>query len=146
MKTSKKGYTAVELIVALVVVGGVAAITIPLLSSCIQKSQIGANVDRTVKSIERSYAKTIASNEDKNVQLTELQFDTNGVDVITEYTDKTINSEKIIAQITIDGNGIKKNPNISGHDIYKFNLLNDGKLVPADEETFEFVKNEYRVK
>ena len=46
--------------------------------------------------------------------------------------------------ITVDINGILKRPNLWGHDLFSFQLLQNGKLVPAGTPGTNFAnKNTY---
>lgn len=41
--------------------------------------------------------------------------------------------------ITIDVNGIKKNPNKWGHDLFTFRMTDDGRLIPAEAPSSTFI-------
>lgn len=45
--------------------------------------------------------------------------------------------------ITIDVNGMAKKPNIWGHDLFTFQIMNNGKLLPMGAEGTRFNENEY---
>ena len=47
--------------------------------------------------------------------------------------------------IYIDINGIKSNPNVIGRDIFRFNLQNNCKLVPADDITRNIINNNFKL-
>lgn len=45
--------------------------------------------------------------------------------------------------ITIDVNGINQGPNLWGHDLFTFQLINDGKLLPMGAEGTDYVSENY---
>lgn len=45
--------------------------------------------------------------------------------------------------ITIDINGINKKPNLWGHDLFTFQIIENGKLLPMGADGTDFASNEY---
>lgn len=45
--------------------------------------------------------------------------------------------------ISIDVNGAKKGPNRFGHDLFTFQIMQDGKLLPMGTEGTDYVRNNY---
>lgn len=48
-----------------------------------------------------------------------------------------------IILISVDVNGIYKKPNRWGHDLFTFQIMNDGKLLPMGSDGTKFDKNDY---
>lgn len=57
----------------------------------------------------------------------------------------TYNSDAVVLNMKIDTNGDSK-PNVSGKDIFQFDLTNSCKMIPTDDATKEMVKNGYKAK
>ncbi len=94
--------------------------------------------DSTDKTLIKEY---LTYNKSRNVSTT--YFDDGKFRTVTEYyLFENQNSDLLI--ITVDVNGIKKKPNIWGHDLFSFQLLENGKLVPAGTPDTKFHdKNTY---
>ena len=78
-------------------------------------------------------------NKSRNVSTT--YFDDGKFRTLTEYY-MFENQFPELLIITVDVNGIKKKPNIWGHDLFSFQLLKNGKLIPAGTPNTNFANKD----
>ena len=190
MKRIKKGFTLAEVASALVIIGVVAAIVLPMVTKNIQRQQTGAILGRAVSQIEignqnliqftnmqnsstSSYADTLsgagllnnlpnripaywgvvddnndvidisnynggnAGNEEANITGgTRYVFSKFPAAVsIAGNAGQNINTPEASTgySIYIDTNGWNRRPNMTGKDIFGFDLLNSGMLIPLED-------------
>lgn len=160
----KKGFTLAEALVALAVVGVVAAMTVPQIALGVQKKQAGAMLAKAYAQIQQGmqnyvqgYNDTSADgsfvekwtdipNKDIKVLMTYAgvkSVDISGVDEAYRFNklpvEFILTGNNVPYDIEIDINGIEKKPNISSVDRFKFTLTEEGKFEP-------FGKNDWRTK
>ena len=151
----KKGFTLAEALVALGVIGVVAAILIPQLALGVQKKQAGAILAKAYTQIEQGMQNYVQAYNDtsadgsfvekwteipnKDIKVLMTYSGVKPVDISgtgEAYRFNKLPVEFILTgsnvpyDIEIDINGIKKKPNISSVDRFKFVLTNEGKLEP----------------
>lgn len=78
-------------------------------------------------------------NKSRNVSTT--YFDDGKFRTLNEYY-MFENQNPNLLIITVDVNGIKKKPNIWGHDLFSFQLLTTGKLIPAGTPNTNFASKD----
>ena len=94
--------------------------------------------DPTITTLIKEY-KTY--NKSRNVSTT--YFDDGKFNTLNEFF-MIENQNPNLLIITVDINGINKKPNLWGHDLFSFQLLQNGKLVPAGAPGTNFAnKNTY---
>lgn len=98
---------------------------------CASMSQDEENPD--VKNVIKNY---MTYNKSKNVGTYIFDdgqmFLVDGSFIMIENPAVSVGSERVF--ITVDVNGYKKKPNVYGQDLFTFQILNNGKLVPMGSE------------
>lgn len=98
------------------------------------KGVISEGSGQVMKGIYKTY--NLSKNEISSVPLDDGQFALkNGMLVMIE------NHHNGTIFISIDINGINKKPNIWGHDLFTFQLMSDGKLLPMGAEKTAYNEN-----
>ena len=99
-------------------------------------SKIEDENDSNNKTMIKEY---LTYNKSRNVSTT--YFDDGKFRTLTEYY-MFENQFPELLIITVDVNGIKKKPNIWGHDLFSFQLLKNGKLIPAGTPNTNFANKD----
>ena len=156
----KTGFTLTEVLITLGIVGVVAAITLPTLSTSTSNAQIGPKLAKAVTVFEQANAAMLAAEGVDSIQEAGLwmresnhanklnkhmkivkiyasdEFQTkDGIFYRIVHEDTTINTtyptyKQKIGYVFIDINGLEGRPNQDGTDRFYFYLSNDGSLTP----------------
>ncbi len=160
----KKGFTLAEALVALGIIGVVAAILMPQLALGVQKKQAGALLAKAYAQIEQGMQNYVQAYNDTSADgsFVEKWIDipSKDIKVLMTYSgvksvdisgvgeayrfnklpvEFTLTGSDVPYDVEIDVNGIEKKPNIPSVDRFKFILTEEGKLEP-------FGKKDWRTK
>ena len=148
----KLGFTLAEVLIALAIVGVVAAITLPTLTSSTKKETNAAKVQVAVSDLENAFTTMLA--QEAAVDLDEATIaDGNLIDTLSNYIKISPNSDNTIFVMkngievkpeadtfehdmlfTIDVNGFDKVPNTENIDQFAYYLKRTGMLETEKDE------------
>ena len=106
--------------------------------SCVENAGITGN--ENVKYVYRTYNN---KNGIDNYLMDDGQFITSDGTLFLIENSATSTSNILPIYITVDVNGIKKKPNRWGYDLFTFQLMNNGKLLPMGAEGTDYSAEEY---
>lgn len=151
----RKGFTLAEVLISLAIIGVVAALTMPNLTTDVQAAKIGPKLGKAASMFEQAN-EALLNDEGVDV-ITDTEYsateysaalckhikatDTggglhskDGVDYTLAFYDKPSGGDaphqKRIGNVVIDINGTDIGPNTSATDLFYFELYDDGSLRP----------------
>ena len=106
--------------------------------SCVENGELTGN--ENAKKIYRNYNN---KNDVYYYYLDDGQFITTDGTIFFIENSATDNTTIVPIYITVDVNGLNKKPNRWGHDLFTFQLMNNGKLLPMGAEGTNFETEQY---
>ncbi|MBS6602578.1 MAG: type II secretion system protein [Brachyspira sp.] len=107
-------------------------------NSCVENGELTGNENAT-----KFYRNYNNKNDISYYYLDDGQFITTDGTLFLIENSATDNTTIVPIYITVDVNGLNKKPNRWGHDLFTFQLMNNGKLLPMGAEGTYFEPEQY---